>query len=300
MGKPTLVQLVGGLGNQLGGYWFGRYLASFLGHEIVFDTSEIDRGLTKHGVTLQSLDLPGRFLNVRAENTKGEYLARRLSYAIQARLPFPIHALTPFPSYTARDNGWSSLHEKQNEGLTMRGDFLSTFYFKSLYPSAPPSVRLNAPSNFFLESRQELSRARHVFIHVRRGDYTLLSNSLGLVGLPYYENALKGLKALGLEWDCIVVYSDDIEAAKSLLKPMTNREKLIFVQPPPGTNPAETMLLMGLASGSVIPNSTFSLWGALLSQNSGPVVAPRPWFKGISEPTRLFTTPVIRVDATFE
>jgi hypothetical protein len=69
------VQLVGGLGNQLFCYSFGKYLEQ-LGHKVIFDTSEVDRGYTKHGVFLESLDLEGDFRNVRKELGFFRYVLR--------------------------------------------------------------------------------------------------------------------------------------------------------------------------------------------------------------------------------
>jgi hypothetical protein len=43
---------------------------------------------------------------------------------------------------------------------------------------------------------------------------------------------------------------------------------------------SESMKLMSEAKASVIANSTFSMWGALISQNCDLIITPRIWFRG--------------------
>jgi hypothetical protein len=83
----------------------------------------------------------------------------------------------------------------------------------------------------------------------------------GLVGRDFFVDAIHALKKMGAKWDRIVVFSDEPSTARELLEESLEREHVIFIDPPEGTDDAESMALMTLASCHVISNSSFSLWG---------------------------------------
>jgi hypothetical protein len=62
MPKPITPRLVGGLGNQLFGYYAGAALAAHHGVELRLDTSWTRHGITDHGIEILPLDLPGTWL----------------------------------------------------------------------------------------------------------------------------------------------------------------------------------------------------------------------------------------------
>jgi hypothetical protein len=286
--RTTKVQLVGGLGNQLFCYTFGLYLEKICGHEVVFDTSEIDRGYTKHGVSIESYDLPGIFKNVRLQNGIINYALRRVSFALQARLPRLKLLKAFYPCYTATEVGWDPDHERIAKGSTARGYFASSKYFDALKKQGTLiSLKPISPSVFFNETLTELTSSRFLSVHVRRGDYVGLADKYGLVGRQYFCDALSLLEKEPVVWDRVVVFSDDVEAAKKLLEGVFDRYKVLFLDPPIESDASESLALMTNASCHIVSNSSFSLWGALLSENGGLVVAPEPWHKGMPEPNQL-------------
>jgi hypothetical protein len=65
-------------------------------------------------------------------------------------------------------------------------------------------------------------------------------------------------------------------------------------------NSIETLILMSMASGHVISNSTFSWWGAYLGhikKRNGNVIAPNPWFKNMVPPDKLIPRDWTLLDA---
>jgi hypothetical protein len=107
-----------------------------------------------------------------------------------------------------------------------------------------------------------------IALHIRRTDYITDPNHTAL-GLDYYKEALK-------QFDNgeVIVFSDDPE--------WCNQQELFsddrFLIAEENTNYVD-LCLMTLCSGHIIANSSFSWWGAWLS-NSKQVVAPSGWFKG--------------------
>lgn len=299
--RRTKVQLVGGLGNQLLGYAFGRYLEACRGHSVVFDTSEIDRGFTKHGVSIETYSLPGEFENVRIRRGPLRYSCRRASFAIQSRLPslkFPHFASR---CYTATEVGWDLLHEEVERGTTVRGYFASTYYYDKLNQLGFGfSIEPKNPSGFFVETSEVLSVGSFTSLHVRRGDYVQLKDQYGLVGKGYFSEALNALDKLGAEKDPLVIFSDEEDTARRILLGIGDDREKLFISPPKESDAAESLALMTRAKHHIISNSTFSLWGALLNKENGIVVAPDPWHKGMPTPHMLLPDRFTRVNSHFE
>jgi len=115
------------------------------------------------------------------------------------------------------------------------------------------------------EMRKHLS-GDVIAVHIRRTDYLTNPNHEAL-GLDYYARALEALPNV-----TAVIFTDDPTWAKEQeLFP----DERFFVSE---TDCAYTdMALMSLCDYHIIGNSTFSWWGAWLS-NSKQVIAPKQWF----------------------
>ncbi len=282
------VVIVGGLGSQLFGYAFARYLECVRGHKVVIDTSEIDRGYTKHGVTIESLDLDGEFVNFREKSGKTVYSFQRLYFGISSRLPESISKALPIPVYTAKEIGWSSKHELHRQGTVFRGEYFTAKYFLQLKNMQLDfNFKLKQASPFFSTWDKELHGTKFLSIHVRRGDYKNLSSRFGLLGTEYYRRSLGELVRMGAKWDMVMVFSDEIALAQEVLAPVLIGNDVVYVDPPQGTDPSETMGIMTSATYHVIANSSFSMWGALLSKRAERIIAPSPWFLSSGTPEQL-------------
>ena len=114
-----------------------------------------------------------------------------------------------------------------------------------------------------------------VFVHVRRGDYlspAYKSMFEGCCSLEYYEEAIKCVreKNPNARFFC---FSDDISWAKENLA----LEDAMFVDWNKGTDSPIDMYLMSFCKGAIIANSTFSYWGARLTQKKDFVYYPKRW-----------------------
>ena len=112
-----------------------------------------------------------------------------------------------------------------------------------------------------------------VAVHVRRGDYLASGTLGGLASLDYYERALGHFRE---RWSDLAfcVFSDDIEWCRSNLR----FERAHYVDWNKGRDSFRDMQLMSYCRHHVIPNSSFSWWGAWLSDSlDKEVVAPQRW-----------------------
>ena len=118
-----------------------------------------------------------------------------------------------------------------------------------------------------------------VSLHIRRGDYVTnpTTNSVhGTCSLAYYKNAVS-LISNRLKDPHFFIFSDDLDWAKENLDFIDN---ITFVELDENIPDYEEMYLMSQCKHNIIANSSFSWWGAWLNQNVDKIViAPQKWFE---------------------
>ena len=108
-----------------------------------------------------------------------------------------------------------------------------------------------------------------ISLHIRRTDYITDSNH-STIELDYYESALSNFDSDAT----ILVFSDDPDWCNQ--QELFSDDRFMIAE---GNSGYVDMCLMTLCSGHIIANSSFSWWGAWLS-NSKQVIAPSQWFTG--------------------
>lgn len=116
--------------------------------------------------------------------------------------------------------------------------------------------------------RNVLSK-KHVAISVRRGDFVNNPNYFQ-IPITYYLNAY--YKHFGSEYN-VIIFSDDFEWCKKHFKALPH---VHFAH---DLNDMQQLCLMSLCNSHIISNSTFSWWGAYLSQSEN-VIRPEKNFAG--------------------
>jgi hypothetical protein len=172
-------------------------------------------------------------------------------------------------------------------GTTVVGMFQSWRYFDDLGDELRERMtRLTRPSAWFQTMRERIRPGQgQVGIHVRRGDYVLpeVQRKQGLAQRPYYERALTHLRRLGLDGP-LWVSTDSLDLVRTEFADLPEFEP---IDPPPGVDPFEVVVVMSWLDGLVAANSSFSWWAGYLGARPGQVViAPRPWFTTAELDTR--------------
>lgn len=120
-----------------------------------------------------------------------------------------------------------------------------------------------------------------VSIHIRRGDYIGHPELDGLAPLDYYEKSIDYIKER-VENPIFLIFSNDIEWCRENFKNIKN--DFVYIDWNTKENSFRDMQLMSLCKHNIIPNSSFSWWGAWLNQNPEKIViAPEKWFNDISK-----------------
>jgi hypothetical protein len=124
----------------------------------------------------------------------------------------------------------------------------------------------------------EIRRCEAISLHVRRGDYVsspATARFHGVCSCAYYQRAIATVVGQ-IPAAHFFVFSDDVDWARSNLAPGRPTTWVERVDP---ERDYEHLQLMSLCKHHIIANSSFSWWGAWLSDNpSKLVIAPRQWF----------------------
>ena len=289
--KHVTVEIIGGLGNQLFAFIAGKFAAVTLGAPLTILKRASLPGEASHESSLSSLDTGQEIETVLPKKRRLRIYFSRKFYSLLRQLGFRHDWLGRALQIHVSDKiGYDSDLSRVRPGYFVSGYFQTYEYHKALKSmNALPSLRLRNPSNWFLEESKKIARENPIVIHVRRGDYLQSQNDfIGALSMEYFLDAVNLLlrqtgsttdnKRLWIFTDSPAIVSDEFGDALG--------KNLRFITPPISTDPAESLVLMSLASSIVISNSTFSWWAATLGRASN-VVAPSKWFKNQPDPERL-------------
>lgn len=139
--------------------------------------------------------------------------------------------------------------------IDYRQDLLKEFEFKTEIKNTANTIR-------------QIGKKLAVSLHIRLGDYLNLTDKHPICTMEYYREALNHIPDNAF----LFIISDDNEKAAELFKD--------FKRPfciPDTKNQNVDMCLMTMCDYHIIANSSFSWWGAWLSE-SKQVIAPSKWF----------------------
>jgi len=151
--------------------------------------------------------------------------------------------------------------------ISLRGYFQTEKYFKHIEDEIKEDFSFK--DEIFKPCNEMLSELDSpISLHIRRTDYVTNPNHTAL-GIDYYQ---KALDQFGNE--PVLVFSDDPEWCNQ--QEIFSDDRFLIAE---GNSNYVDLCLMTLCSKHIIANSSFSWWGAWLSEQE-KVVAPSGWFKG--------------------
>jgi hypothetical protein len=269
-----VVNLMGGLGNQMFQYAMGRRLALHHQTELFLDCTFLNTENPHHISREYELGIFNIHAQIATENELKKFKASN-GFASRLRHIFPglftyklitqkSHAFNP-SILTAPDNSWlNGFWQTEKYFNTIEDRIRSDFEFKS------PLQGLNKALAEKIKSGESVS------IHVRRGDYTnpQVLAFHGMCSPDYYYRAIETLSRKTTIQE-LFLFSDDTAWVKQNMQfdlPIT------FIDHNTGKNSFEDMRLMSLCNHNIIANSSFSWWGAWLNAyKNKTVIAPKTW-----------------------
>ena len=295
------VELIGGLGNQLFGYFAGWYLSETLGCKFqpFWLTSRVEAEQRELSVTQFKLNHSP--VSVSQMDFSAPLALRFTLQSFSLRLGMSNRlARRAFGIFTSKLVGEDPALLDVRPGQVARGYFQSNTYFDSLASMGKQvKLKLAKESDWFSTTKNEIQRESPIVIHVRRGDYMNPINSkIGVLSKRYFLDSLMKLENEGLTKKALWIFSDDVPSVQEEFGDIKGFD-VRWIQPPPESPPAESMVLMGLGSALVISNSTFSWWAARLG-SAQMVVAPDKWFSSMPDPTGLMPAAWIKVSSSWQ
>jgi hypothetical protein len=231
----------GRLGNQMFQYASLRGIASNLGYEFIIPNSDFDDEWNTHQL-FEIFKLP---------NLKNKGFVEN-KYVQEKQYNFD-----------------QELFDQCPDNVSLLGYFQTEKYFINIEDSIKQDFEFQ--DEILKNSKEVMSEMENpISLHVRRTDYVQKSQDHPPCTMDYYYEALSNFD----KDRQVIIFSDDINWCKKqdIFKPDR------FLISETGSN-AYDLCLMSLCSDYIIANSSFSWWGAWLSQNKNPkVIAPNRWF----------------------
>jgi len=271
-----IVNVLGGLGNQMFQYAFAYALAQKSSEEVKLDIeSFVLYELREYELELFNISLPVATIEeVNSRKYRREnFLMKVLQKLKREPKPFSDAYLKEAHFY------FDEVVLNQANKAFFEGYWQSERYFKAYREDLIKEFTLKKSLHKQSKAYQEqIGSCNAISLHIRRGDYisNAHTNSVhGTCSLEYYESAVKYVEER-VDRPHFFIFSDDLAWAKDNLSFIATKT---FVELDDNTPDHEEMLLMSLSQHNIIANSSFSWWGAWLNQNSDKIViAPKEWF----------------------
>jgi hypothetical protein len=273
----NIIELRGGLGNQMFQYATARGISN--GKKIIVDPSFIIKHQkVGHAFTPRELDLLV-FKDIKLKIAGKSYIRilHTPGYLHEAIRRLLLPGLT---FYKQKENEFIPEILSNNKSAYISGYFQSEKYFKHIRKQLLGEFRFpELDTENGQHSVQIKSSNNSVSIHVRRGDYLKpdIKSYHGILPIDYYKRAVDFLKSY-ISRPNYFVFSDDPEWCKVNLNFLGENVSFIQNNILPG-DAWKDMYLMAQCKHHIIANSSFSWWGAWLSDfSNGLNLAPYRWF----------------------
>lgn len=280
-----IIQMMGGLGNQMFQYALYRQLRS-MGKEVKMDDMA---GYITDMYRKPELDV----FDIEYERaTPKEIIKMRdsspaLTAKVRRKL-FGRHNHSYFEEsrrFQAKIFDWDNVY--------LEGYWQSEKYFPDVGEQIKKEFSVerlkNNPDKYCRFSAQaerylwKIEQTQSVSVHVRRGDYLLSKNRelFGDICTDYYYE--KAIKTVTKRYpNCIFyLFTNDIEWSYPWLKRRTKGKNKIIPVETPIHKDYESLVLMGRCRHNILANSSFSWWASYLNDNPKKmVIAPDRWLNG--------------------
>lgn len=274
----VIVNLIGGLGNQMFQYAAGRALTLARGEPLHVDVAGLG------GIGTRQFELP-RIFRCVAEIASADEVRRTLGWQaapiVKRILARPELAALRGRSFVVEPHFhfWQGIRSVPASAY-LHGYWQSEKYFSDAIATLLADFSFRQPmSEVNAVWAEKIDRRAAVSVHVRRGDYVSNSKARafhGYCSVDYYRAAV-GLIAERVSGPEFFVFSDDIAWARENLD---IGFPCHYVDHNRGAESYNDMRLMSLCQHHIIANSSFSWWSAWLAASpSGIVIAPKQWFR---------------------
>lgn len=259
-----IIDMKGGLGNQLFEYAFGYAISRESGGKLWLDTSNEDAGL------------------------RPQFILDNFNVSYNKRISYPIIKSTEMEKFkinkiikkvnigifTKRYGGISpTTYEKDlqkiHKDTYFSGYWQSEKYFKKYEKDIKKAFEIKRNlSPKAKEIMMKIERENGIGCHIRRGDYLQRGWQLPM---EYY---FKGIEIIDKREQNLNIYifSDDMDYVKEYFKDKKEVGRINFIDYESDDRTLDDFVLMSKCKHNVISNSTYSWWAAWLNENEKKIV----------------------------
>lgn len=186
------------------------------------------------------------------------------------RAPAPVGITKQF-RLTVKDSGFVESALEIEDGTDIAGYFQSDRYYDDK-DEVRRWFKFNQEVTKTADAYPSIDFSNSVSLSVRMGDYNELRYMFPLPTIAYYRKALEKVCAK----KHILVFSDDPDLARDYLRGVDD-SRMKFIE---GPNDFEQFYLITRCRDNILANSSYSWWGAWLSdQPDKTVVMPKGWYR---------------------
>lgn len=272
-----IVNVIGGLGNQMFQYAFACYLKQqFPNEEILLDIHHFGHYKLHNGYELSQV-FPNLSIPI-ASKEQVKQVTRYIPHYWWSRV---IRKFLPYKR-TEFVEPLNRLYLHNEDVVKCMGDY----YYEGYWQAMPYYQHLHCQlqqeftfrkSNVYNAQVADKIRASHsVGIHVRRGDYLKEPAFQGICDLDYYQRAIAALLAKGHQYS-FFLFSNDMDWCRNNIEPLLHGADVCYVEGNKGKDSCWDIYLMSQCENLIIANSSFSWWGAYLNKRAKMICAPKVW-----------------------
>lgn len=276
---------MGGLGNQMFQYAFGRRMAIINNTQLVLDCSLLlDKSQPHELVTHRDFELDIFNLQEYRWATKEEifdYNGNPKAFKVKKIIRKIRNTFYPKRLVIQQLNEFNETYLSIKEDVCFVGRWQSELYFKDISEQIKKDFSITVHFNEQIKLyANKIQMCNAVCLHVRRGDLitsVVYSSTIGVINIDYYNVAINYIKQQ-INNPVFFVFSDDIDWCK---KNVILQDQTYYMDDTTSGKKAEGHLfLMKQCKHFIISNSTYAWWGAWLSDyNQKIVVYPANWYK---------------------
>lgn len=194
--------------------------------------------------------------------------------------------IVQFAKYQDPDFTFNPIPDFNNQSIQLLGFYQSYKYFQKEQSTIFERIHLNekkeAVKNKYPELFGESNEKKTVAIHFRLGDYKAKRYYHPIMNYEYFEKALDYIvnKSNNISRVLYVCEAEDNSYVTSKIDLLQKKfPEIEYIKVPDSIPDYEQVLILSLADHNIIPNSTFSWWGAYFNNNPDKIVCyPSVWF----------------------
>ena len=273
-----IIQLMGGLGNQLQQYAFYRKLCQ-CGIDACIDVSWYESTNQEKVAAKRSVEIDrlGGVSYVTASKKDSDSLTGGDGFLGKVRrrlLPGSVSIFEENSRIYVEDMAKGIFEDRSIKDMYMRGFFACEKYYADILPLLRSELVFPVEECTCKKALEELSvkiRSRNaVSVHLRRGDYLDDANRAVYGNIctdAYYDTCIDYMVSV-VERPVFYIFSDDADYAAEFAGKINEKykeAKAVVVDINHGSDSMFDIYLMSLCKHNITANSTFSFWGARLN-----------------------------------